>query len=97
MRIASGGAWLEVGWGGPQRELGRLALDGDGDRDGPQLELKDDVGVWRLGPRLELDGGGREGLQLEMGLIGPEGPALTCGLIGGASKGGSERSEGVLF
>ena len=51
------GSWLgrEVGRERPQRELRRLALDGDGKRDGPQLGLKGDVGVGRLGPRLGLD------------------------------------------
>ena len=49
------GSWLgmdgEVGRKVQKRDLGRLALDGDSDRDSPQLELEDNVGV---GPRLGL-------------------------------------------
>ncbi len=55
------GWWLglgcDVGRKGSQLELRRLALDGDGERDGRSRkpELIGDVGFGRLGPRLELD------------------------------------------
>ncbi len=52
------GSWLGLdgaGQGNPQIELRRLALNGDGERDGRKLELIDEVGIGRLGPRLELD------------------------------------------
>ena len=42
------GSWLGldgVGRTGPQIKLRRLALDGDGERDGPQLALIGDVGI----------------------------------------------------
>ncbi len=44
-------SWLGldgVGQGNPQIKLRRLALNGDGERDGRKLELIDDVGIGGL-------------------------------------------------
>ena len=70
-RASSGGLALDdVGREGPQIELRRLTLDGDGERDGQQLELKGDVGL------------GREGQELELRrLIGLEGQTLRHGRL----------------
>ena len=90
------GSWLgrEVGRERPQRELRRLALDGDGKRDGPQLGLKGDVGVGRLGPRLGLDSGiGRDGQPPSFSNTGKfylnSGPRFNS--VGKSSQGGKLR------